>query len=86
MYVEDICLNNRFELTADQRTGVLHDVVGSDRMYGQPVDVGGLKAKGISLFLFIGPRFMRDVPNILDHSKQDSMEDFNWRIPCWIET
>jgi hypothetical protein len=84
--VEDICLRDGFELAPDQRARVLHDVVRSYGMDRESVGLSSLKASRICLFLFCGPRCVRNVPDILDNAEKYCVEDLNGCIFCGIES
>ena len=51
--MKDICLNNGFELTANERISILHDIIGSNCVDGKAVRIRGLKSQCIRLLLRI---------------------------------
>jgi hypothetical protein len=68
--MEDICLSDCFELTANKRPGILHDVICANGMNGKSVRDRGLKADRVYLLLFCGPRGVGNVPDVFDDSEE----------------
>lgn len=83
--MEDVCLDNGLELTADQGTGILQYIVGPNRMDGESVGVGRLQTQSIDSFIVFGPSCVGNMPNVLDDAEQDGVQYFDRCIPGWIK-
>jgi len=51
--MKDICLNNHFELMANERICILHDIIGSNCVDGKAIRICGLKSQCVRLLLRI---------------------------------
>jgi hypothetical protein len=84
--VKDVGLSESFQLTPDQRPGILHDIRRPNGMNWETISTGGLKAMGICLLLLCWPESVRDMPDIFDDSEQNCVQNFDWGVLCGIKT
>ena len=78
--MECVHLNQRFQLTANQRIRILHDIICADRVNRQARSISCLELSQIHLLLGCGPGRMRPMPDILYHAEQYCMQNFYRRV------
>jgi hypothetical protein len=88
IHVEGTGLRDVSKMPAGEVVFVLPDVRSTDIRSDEAVHVGRCKANGerVTAPTRVLPALMEDEPHILNKSKQERVEDLNWRVTSRIQT